>query len=304
MATERMKFVISLSSSKGGVGKTTLTNVLANALGAKGYQVTIIDADPNLPQIAWQKLSARLETMPKNITVQRGDGDETIIKTIRKWQEVSDVTIIDLEGRGSMVASDAMSRSDLVIIPAQPSMLDSREAAKALQLIHEAEERFERKIPHVVTFSKTDVMRMPDGYWELREQFENQDTPILNVELHDRDQYREIFLYGGSLQTLLEASLAEGEEAEGRVALLIEEEKKLKGQGAVGAAEKQRLKDIGHNKQVLRSVISRAKRKTEGYQKAISNANQLVAAVVNYLNGDISSTVYTKGLRPRKKELV
>ena len=45
---------IAIASGKGGVGKTSLTLIIANFLKSKGYKVGLLDADihgPNLVQL-------------------------------------------------------------------------------------------------------------------------------------------------------------------------------------------------------------------------------------------------------------
>lgn len=53
-ATNILKRVIAVSSCKGGVGKSTVTSLLARTLAAKGFRVGIVDTDiygPSIPQM-------------------------------------------------------------------------------------------------------------------------------------------------------------------------------------------------------------------------------------------------------------
>lgn len=292
-------YVISVCSSKGGVGKTTLTNLAGTTLAETGYRTTILDADPNYPQVGWAKLSARQNRQTKALEVVKVGDDASIIKLIKEAKEQSDVVLVDLEGRGSLAASDAMSRSDLVIIPAQPSMLDSREAAKALKLIEETEERFNRKIPHVVVFTKTDVCLRPDNYWELRKQFDARNKPVLNVEVRDREQFREIFLYGGSLKALQDNAKRDLASVQD---LLTTIDGVIKERVSVPVSDRdkdlqERISRLFRNKKRLRNRADRFKRKIVGFEKAMGNANELVAAIVKYIQGDEATTTYPKGIQ-------
>ena len=51
--------VITLSSPKGGAGKTTAATILATELAERGAAVTIIDADPNKNVVDWSKLPGK-----------------------------------------------------------------------------------------------------------------------------------------------------------------------------------------------------------------------------------------------------
>ena len=48
--------VITVSSPKGGAGKTTAVTILATILAEQGAAVTVIDADPNKNILDWSKL--------------------------------------------------------------------------------------------------------------------------------------------------------------------------------------------------------------------------------------------------------
>jgi hypothetical protein len=55
----------------------------------------------------------------------------------------------------------AMSRADLVIIPAQGSHLDATEAVKAIKLVKGQEKAFQRKIPFAILFTRTSAAIRP-----------------------------------------------------------------------------------------------------------------------------------------------
>ena len=71
--------VITLSSPKGGAGKTTAATLLATELAERGARVTIIDADPNKNVVDWSNLPG----MPANVTVIGDVSEETIVESSR-----------------------------------------------------------------------------------------------------------------------------------------------------------------------------------------------------------------------------
>jgi hypothetical protein len=70
---------------------------------------------------------------PEKLTVVHRATEDSIIDTIEAAALRTTFVIVDLEGRASMMAGYAMSRADLVIIPAQGSHLDATEAVKAIK---------------------------------------------------------------------------------------------------------------------------------------------------------------------------
>src|SRR5882724_11283596 len=128
------------ASPKGGVGKSTAAVLLATELASHGGSVTMIDADPNRPLTQWAKRPGK----PERLTVIGIATEDSIIDTIETAALQTTFVIVDLEGTASMMAGYAMSRADLVIIPAQGSHLDATEAVKAIKLVKGQERAFKK----------------------------------------------------------------------------------------------------------------------------------------------------------------
>lgn len=101
-----------------------------------------------------------------------------------------------------MTVAYAVSRADLALIPVQGSQLDAAEAAKAIRLIRRQEKAFGRDIPHAVLFTRTSAAIRPRTLQHIRDELERAGVLILNVQLHEREAFRAIFSFGGTLQTL------------------------------------------------------------------------------------------------------
>ena len=118
---------IAFATPKGGAGKSTSAVLLATELAQRGAAVTVIDADPNRPVSQWAKRPG----CPEAVTVIDRVSEDSIIETIEDAAAKTAFVVVDLEGTASMTVAYAISRSDLVVIPAQGSQLDAAEAAKA-----------------------------------------------------------------------------------------------------------------------------------------------------------------------------
>lgn len=140
---------IVFASPKGAVGKSTGAFLLATELSSNGAAVTIIDADPKKPLSQW----AGRPDKPFTLTVIADTSEESIIDTIERAALQTAFVIVDLEGTPSMMVGYAMSRADLVIIPAQGSHLDASEAAKAIKLVRAQERAFGRTFRYTILFT-------------------------------------------------------------------------------------------------------------------------------------------------------
>lgn len=189
---------IVFASPKGGAGKSTSAVVLATELAQRGAAVTVIDADPNRPVSQW----ARRPGCPPTLTVIGAISEETIIDTIEAASAKTAFVVVDLEGTASMTVAYAISRADLVVIPVQGSQLDAAEAAKAIRLIRQQEKAFARMIPYAVLFTRTSTAIKPRTFQHIRSEFSDHGVPAFQTQMHERDAFRAIFSFGGTLESL------------------------------------------------------------------------------------------------------
>jgi chromosome partitioning protein len=203
VATEKLPPELKLptivfASPKGGAGKSTSAVVLGCELARKGAAVIIIDADPNHPVTQW----ARRDGKPETLEVASGVTEESIIDLIESSAAQAPFVIVDLEGTASMMVAYAISRADLVIIPTQGSQLDANEAAKAIRLIRQQEKAFSRQISFAVLFTRTNPAVRPRTLRHIRDQFAAHGVPVLATQMNEREAYRAIFSFGGTVRDL------------------------------------------------------------------------------------------------------
>ena len=189
---------IVFASPKGGAGKSTSAVVLAAELARKGAAVTIIDADPNRPVSHWARRPGR----PDNIAVISSASEATIIDEIEDAATRTPFVIVDLEGTASMTVAYAISRADLVIVPTQGSQLDAAEAAKAIKLIRQQERAFGRRIPYAVLFTRTSSAIRPRTLQHIQDEFAQHGVTSFATQMHEREAFRAIFSFGGTLEGL------------------------------------------------------------------------------------------------------
>lgn len=158
----------------------------------------MIDADPNHPVSQWAKRPG----CPQTMTVIGAVSEETIIDTIEDASAKTAFVVVDLEGTASMTVAYAISRADLVVIPVQGSQLDAAEAAKAIRLIRQQEKAFAREIPYAVLFTRTSTAIKPRTFQHIRREFSDHGVPAFQTQIHERDAFRAIFSFGGTLESL------------------------------------------------------------------------------------------------------
>ena len=185
------------ANPKGGAGKSTAAVILATQIALQGVEVTILDADPNKPVSEWAKRG-----VPENMAVIADISEASIIDEIDAAAQKTPFVIVDLEGTASMTVAYAISRADLVIIPTQPSQLDAKQAAKAVTLIKQQEKAFRKPIPFSILFTRTSSAVRTKNLGHIQDQFLKNDIRAFRVHLHEREAYKALFSFGGTLEGL------------------------------------------------------------------------------------------------------
>lgn len=127
--------LISLTNTKGGVGKSTLAAHLAIWLFDLGYHVALLDTDPQGTSSDWIRVAE------KGITVRVETDIETIQAAIAELSAAHDYVVADAPGEEGLAATAVTMLSDHAIVPLQPTKPDVRAlkgALKSIRLAHAA----------------------------------------------------------------------------------------------------------------------------------------------------------------------
>ena len=190
--------VISFASPKGGVGKSTAALLLATELAERGADVCILDGDPNQVMVEWANTG---DLMPR-VTVEGDFSEDDTIDLIENSAERYPFVVVDLEGSKNIKMSRAVTRSDLVLIPLQPSQVDALRAFDALRMVRAEEKAYRQSIPHFPLFTRTNAaMRTRDEKF-IRAQLAENEVECLKTSLNERAAFRALFAYGGGLRQL------------------------------------------------------------------------------------------------------
>ncbi len=189
---------IVFASPKGGAGKSTSAVVLATEIAGRGATVAIIDADPNKPVSRWASRPGK----PETLTVVADVTEDSILDQIDQAARQAAFVVVDLEGTASLMVGYAISRADLVIVPTQGSLLDATEAVKAIRLIRNIEKSAGKTIPTSILFTRTSAAIRPRSLQAIEAEFANSGVRVLETQMHERDAFRAIFAFGGSLSDL------------------------------------------------------------------------------------------------------
>jgi chromosome partitioning protein len=142
--------IITVASSKGGPGKTTLTEILVGSLAADGVKVAALDADPTGGLQRW---ATRLYEGPAFTCYHEAD-EARLAHLIHRTAQEADVVVVDTAGFGNRAATVAMTAADAVLIPMVPGEGDVTEATRTVELVAGVASAARREIPARVLLNR------------------------------------------------------------------------------------------------------------------------------------------------------
>lgn len=134
--------IITIATSKGGAGKTTLAQCITGTIADRGHRVAAIDADYNHSLADWITM---FQHYP--ITVETELDETKIIPRAEALSEAHDLLVIDTAGAAMQTTIFAIGCADVVLIPCQLSSADVVEAAKTKHLVESAARMSRQEIP-------------------------------------------------------------------------------------------------------------------------------------------------------------
>lgn len=190
--------VITLATSKGGAGKSTLARSLAAHWFALGHHPALVDADPQRSLANRHDPAGRLAGLPVI-----PEPEERVGEVIEELRLKHTPVIVDTAGFRNRTTIGALVVTDLAIIPLKPAVEDVDAAIATYDLIQEINETDEREgRPIKVVMVLTMTQRGTVIARHVRNQLASANYPLLTAEMPNRVAYPEAGIEGLSPSTI------------------------------------------------------------------------------------------------------
>ncbi|MFA5914823.1 MAG: ParA family protein [Burkholderiales bacterium] len=179
--------IVSLYSTKGGCGKSTLAVCLA-AYWSQSKKTALLDADP---QASLSVCREEILRVPVFQDTSKGIG-RTIERLAAEYQRV----VIDTAGYRRQKNMEALAHSDFVLIPCKPSPFDLKEAMGAVELLREVAGEKGRKASSpryavVLTMAQRTAVSA-----QIREELHKSGVPFMSAQVGQRVAFVETPIAG------------------------------------------------------------------------------------------------------------
>jgi chromosome partitioning protein len=143
--------ILTITSRKGGCGKTVLAMAITASLANDGVDVALVDADPNGSVHRW---ASDIHRGPPIRAYAEADA-EKLADVLPELAERHAVVVVDTAGFGNQAATVAAAAADLVLVPVAPGEADVIEAKRTVGFIAGLARSTRRSIETRVVINRT-----------------------------------------------------------------------------------------------------------------------------------------------------
>lgn len=177
--------VISFVNQKGGCSKSTTAVHFAYWLSQERSRVVVVDADAQRSSSIW------IESLDAEIPVQVIQSPDDLLDQLPTLSEQADYLIVDGPAGLSEATRAILFRSDLAIVPCQPTGVDLRSASDAVRLIRQAQSV--RKGEPVAALFVSRAVKGTKLLDEAIAVLKKTDVPVLATVIHQRQVIADCF---------------------------------------------------------------------------------------------------------------
>ncbi|SDY84843.1 AAA family ATPase [Citreimonas salinaria] len=190
--------IVALANTAGGSGKTTTTLLLATEFARMGFNVSVLDVDPQ----GWASIYSHSKNADPKIRMIKNVPEGDVMRVAKKERSENRIVLIDLEGTANVGFKQAARAANLVLLPVQECLKTASGAIKTVKMIRklEAEEGFQSD--YRVLFTALDPLCATVEYKDARAPIEKAGIPILEHGLARRREFKGVQRFGLSVSEL------------------------------------------------------------------------------------------------------
>lgn len=188
--------IIAVANQKGGVGKSTVSMLLAGTLARADYKVLVVDSDPQGTATQWSSTSDTY-VFPASVISLAGMGSK-LHREVQKHVDNYDLVIIDCPPSVELQSQSALLIADIAIIPLPPSP-PVLWGSRGIKLLIEKAQAVNPDLRGFILLNKVKKTALSRDIQELLTDF---GLPVLKNSLRELTAYEEASALGCTVQEL------------------------------------------------------------------------------------------------------
>lgn len=153
--------IITIASTKGGVGKSTLTANIIVQMTLSGCKIACIDADPQNSLFKWNKIRELMMKQGEKLSplFMVSTQGEALMTIAQERSAAGDYVFIDSAGVDDLNTRTALVKADYIITVSPPTAVDLWEMETMIQLVRSLEQKVSRRIPLLLAFNRVSTKK-------------------------------------------------------------------------------------------------------------------------------------------------
>lgn len=192
--------ILLIGGEKGGTGKTTISTNIAALRALDGYDILLVDTDPQKTASFWGLTRDENSSLPRVTTIQKFDNvKKEIIALASKFDDI----IIDAGGRDSVELRTSLLVADKAIFPLRASQFDLWTLAKINSHVSDARAINEKLKSFVMInqASSNPSVKESNSAGNFLDDFD--ELSLLNTVVAERIAFRKAAISGKSVKELV-----------------------------------------------------------------------------------------------------
>jgi chromosome partitioning protein len=189
MITSVIMSIITVGSTKGGTGKSTLSSNLSVLLSTNGYETMLVDTDRNNSVSLWSRMRGENAVKPRIPTVLLLDKTPLyeLPELSKKYQHI----VVDSAGHDSIEFRSSLIRSDIFLLVLKPSQFDVWSLEHLAPILEDVTELHNPKLKTYVVLNQASTHYADDLPSKAKSVLEDyKDVSICNSVIRHRKAFQ------------------------------------------------------------------------------------------------------------------
>ncbi|MDY7540776.1 AAA family ATPase [Undibacterium sp. RTI2.1] len=180
--------IVVVGAEKGGVGKTLLATNIAACAVSDGFDVCLMDTDPQGSSSAWGRIR-RADPSLKQFPIIAIPENPT--NEITSMADKYDLIVIDIGAQNYLTMLNTAAIADLILVPCGSDQYEGESTMRVMEMLKAMDYKHKKKkVPAFIVLNRLSTNSKSKEPEATRAFFEEDGYPVFESELKDRSSWK------------------------------------------------------------------------------------------------------------------